>query len=348
MHFLKGGFRMKLTLTTSLTIRYACIAIAIVFVSCSKDKQNSAQISTTGFDVIRLSNTLSEGAFIAEETGFFEENKIKIKWTGKQAHGPAAIVSLVAGQNDAAGSITTAIILASLQGTKLRLVCAQTNSSDSLPLMRYLVKQNSTITGNATDFIGKKIVAAPTTIAWYPIVVFLKRNGVDYRNVEFLTMPSPMTSEQALRSGDIDVIGGSEITPPISKLLADGGYRFINGISDYGVLKIPQIGGWAMRDDFIKKNPDLVRRFVSSLAKAYDWANANPDSAQRIINRRNEVPVEYWKYQKKWRPVPAHAIIDGESVKKWIAILVEFGQLDSGKVKPEDFYDNSYNDFVKQ
>jgi sulfonate transport system substrate-binding protein len=322
------------------------IALAMLSVSCQKTPNVKSQ-NANGYDIIRLANTLVDGAFIAEEEGFFKENHIKIQWTGKQAHGPAAIVSLVAGQNDAAGSISTAMILAIAQGTKLKIVAAQTKSSDSLPLYRYLVQDKSAITGKAGDFVGKKEVASPTTIAWYPLVVYLKRHGVDYRQVNFITLPSPLANEQAIRQGEVDIIGGSEITPPASKLLSEGGFRFLDTITDFGILKIPQIGGWAMREDFIKKNPDLTRRFVASLAKAYDWSNAHPDSAQRILNRRNEIPAAYLEYQKIWRPVPSSALVDGESIRKWIDILVEFGQLDSGKVRAEEVYDNSFNPSYK-
>jgi ABC-type nitrate/sulfonate/bicarbonate transport system substrate-binding protein len=298
--------------------------------------------TSAGLDVIRLSNTLSDGALIADEKGFFSEHNISIKWTGKLAHGPAAIVALVGGQNDAAGSISTAMIIARTHGADVKIIASSTISSDSVPLFRYLVKDGSPISGKPLDFIGKKVVASPTTITWYPLVVYLKRGGVDPSQVNFLTMPSPIATEQALRSGQVDVIGASEYTPPGTKLLAEGGVHFISGVSDYDILHIRQIGGWAMREDFIDKHPDLVRRFVAALAQGYRWSNAHPNEAQAILNKRNEVPPEYWKYQNAWREVPEDAKVDSQSVRQWVSILEEFGQIAPGSVKAEDVYTNDY------
>lgn len=82
----------------------------------------------------------------------------------------------------------------------------------------------------------------------------LRRAGLDYKKIEFLSMPSPVTTEQALRQGDVDAIAASEASPPGSKLLAQGGVHYVPGLSDFDVLGIEQIGGWAMREDFIAKH----------------------------------------------------------------------------------------------
>jgi ABC-type nitrate/sulfonate/bicarbonate transport system substrate-binding protein len=295
------------------------------------------------FDVLRLPNSIADGAFLADEKGYFAAHRIRIEWTGKQAHGPAGIVSLVAGQNDAAGSISTAMIIARSNGSKLKIVAASSTSTKESPLFRYLVKDGSPITGKPADFLGKKVVANPTTITWYPLVAYLKRSGVDYQKVQFISLPSPLAAEQALRQGEVDVVAGSESAPPGSKLLAEGGVHALPGISDYEVLGVKQIGGWVMRDDYIEAHPDVVRRFVASLSEAFVWANAHPDEARQIVNRRNGIPEAFQKFQGAWRNAPVDARVDDESIRKWIAILEEFGQIAPGSIKPEDVFTNAYN-----
>jgi ABC-type nitrate/sulfonate/bicarbonate transport system substrate-binding protein len=302
-----------------------------------------AQHTPAGVDVLRLANNISDGAHLADELQIFEKHRIRIEWTGKQAHGPAAIVSLIAGQNDAAGSISTAMIIARTHGSKLKIVASSTLSTSEAPLFTYLVKDGSPITGKPEDFLGKKVVAAPTTITWYPLVLYLQRAGLDYRKVEFVQLPSPLATEQALRQGSVDVIAGSEVAPPASKLLAEGGVHLVPGISDYAVLGIEQIGGWAMREEFIEQHPDAVRRFVAALAEAYRWGNAHPAEAQAILNRRNEIPREYWQFQKTWRRAPETGLVDRESIRQWIAILEQFGQIAAGSIKPEDVFTNDFN-----
>jgi len=294
-------------------------------------------------DVLRLPNNIADGAHIADEQGIFAKHRIRIEWTGKQAHGPASIVSLVAGQNDAAGSVSTAMIIARTNGSKLKIVAASSSSTKEAPGHRYIVRDGSPITGKPADFIGKKVVSNPTTISWYPIVVLLKRAGLDYRKVEFVSLPSPLATEQALRQGEVDVIAGSDNGPPGSKLLAEGGVHLLEGISDFEVLGIKQIGGWVMREDFTEKHPDLVRRFVTALGEAHQWANEHPAQAKAIVNRRNGVPEAYAKYQGNWRGAPPTALVDEDSIHKWIAILEEFGQIKPGSVKAEDVFTNAFN-----
>ena len=228
--------------------------------------RSTPQRGNPDFDVIRLPNSIADGAHVADEKGFFAKHRIRIDWTGKQAHGPAGVVSLVAGQNDAAGSISTAMIIARSNGSKIKIIATSSSSSKEAPLFRYIVKDGSPISGKPSDFIGKKVVANPTTITWYPLVLFLKRAGLDYHEVEFVSLPSPLATEQALRQGEVDIIAGSESSPPGSKLLSEGGFHPLPGVSDYEVLGIDQIGGWAMREDFIDAHPDVVRRFIASLA----------------------------------------------------------------------------------
>ncbi|MET0387224.1 MAG: ABC transporter substrate-binding protein [Polyangiales bacterium] len=328
----------------SWKIPFVLVALAILAITVAGFARREPEITTgKNFDVMRLSNTISDGAHLADELKLFDKQHIRIEWTGKQAHGPAAIVSLIAGQNDAAGSISTAMIIARTHGSKLKIVASSTLSSHEAPLFRYLVKDGSPITGKPSDFLGKKIVASPTTITWYPLVVLLERAGLDYHKVEFIQLPSPLAVEQALRQGSVDAIAGSAITPPASKLLAEGGVHFVPGISDYDVLGIEQIGGWAMREEFIAEHPDTVRRFIAALAEAYQWGNAHPEEAQTILNRRNAIPQAYWKYQQTWHSAPPSALVDPESIRKWIAILEQFGQVERGAVKPEDVFTNAYN-----
>jgi ABC-type nitrate/sulfonate/bicarbonate transport system substrate-binding protein len=292
-------------------------------------------------DVVRLSQTISTDAQLADAKGFFAEQGIRIDWTGRQAHGPAVLVTVAAGENDFAGTVSSAVFLARAKGAKLKIIAAQSLSTAKLPLFRYLVKDGSPIT-RAEDFIGKKVVAQPTTITWYPLVVYLKRHGVDYNRVEFVSLPSPLAASQALREGKVDVLGASESAPPGSQLLAEGGVHFLPGINDHEVLGMSQIGGWATTEEYAARHPDIVRRFITALAKAGAWGNAHPEQAQRIINQANELPESLWPFTK-WRPVSADLLVDAKSIQKWTAILEEFGQIPAGSIRPEDVFTNEYN-----
>jgi ABC-type nitrate/sulfonate/bicarbonate transport system substrate-binding protein len=296
-------------------------------------------------DVIRLSQTISTDALVADDRGYFKEQGIRIQWTGKQAHGPAVLVTVAAGENDFAGTVSSAVFLARAKGTPLRIFAAQTLSTAKLPLFRYLVKDGSGI-NKPQDLIGRKVVAQPTTITWYPLVVWLQRHGVDYNKVDFISMPSPLAAAQAFRDGSVDVLGGSEVAPPGSQIIAEGGAHFLPGVDDYSILGMSQIGGWAAREDYLKAHPALVRRFIAGLIKAAQWGNAHPVEAQRILDRLLELPPAVQPYSH-WRPATKDLLVDADSINKWTRILEDFGQIPKGSIKPQDVYTNEYNPSTK-
>lgn len=277
---------------------------------------------------IRLPNTLSELAVLADEKDFFEEEGIKIVWTGQQAHGPANIVSIVAGQNDAGVSINTAIIDAVSKGSKIKIV-APTQKS---PLITWLVLDRSPIKG-PEDFIGKKVTGASGTIAWFPVTEYLRKKGLDYKKIEFVTLPAPQ-AEQALRSGQVAVISLSE--PFTSKVIAAGGVRKV--LDDYQVLGIEEIGGWAFSQDFIDKNPDAVRGFVKGLIKTVAWLKASPenyDEGLRIVLAKGGYSIS-----KDWDD---KLLIEKPNIDRWLEILPRYGNIKSGQLKAEDVFTNEFN-----
>jgi ABC-type nitrate/sulfonate/bicarbonate transport system substrate-binding protein len=203
------------------------------------------------------------------------------------------------------------------------------------------VKDSSPIK-SAKDFVGKKVVAQPTTITWYPLVVWLKHQGVDYNQVEFVSLPSPLATLQAFHEGKVDAIAAIDSAPPATMLLAEGGVHYVPGISDAEVLGVTQVSGWATTDDFIARHPGVVKRFVKALSLAVAWGNAHPAEAEAILNRLNDVPAAAAKYAA-WRPGTPAVKVDPDSIRRWVSILEDFGQVKPGEVKPEDLYTNQFN-----
>jgi ABC-type nitrate/sulfonate/bicarbonate transport system substrate-binding protein len=334
-HFL----RIAMSLLRTGFFAAAALAFTIVSGPVSADEGQP--------DVVRLSETISTDAQLADELGYFKEQNIRIQWTGKQAHGPAVLLTVIAGENDFAGTVSSAVFLARSRGAKVKIIASQTLSTSKIPLFRYLVKDGSTIHG-PEDLVGKTVAAQPTTITWYPMVVWLKRHGVDYHSVNFVSIPSPIAALQAFEGGQIDVLGGSEYAPPGSQLLEKGGVHFLPDVNDYAVLKLSQIGGWAAREDYLARHPDVVRRFIKALVKADRWGNAHPVEAEDTLSRLNGMPKQLWRYAK-WRPTGSdtHLLVDRDSIEKWTRILEEFGQIAPGSIRPEDIYTNAYNPSFK-
>jgi len=289
---------------------------------------------------IRLPETLSELAFVAEAKGFFEKEGIKIQWTGKQAHGPANIVSVAAGQNDAGASINTAMIQARKAGNKVKIVVPSSISSEKVPLVSYLVLENGPYQ-KPEDLIGRKVVASPQTITWYPLVEYLKKKGLDPDKVEFITLRDAGQQEQALRQGDVAAIAIAE--PTASLIKNRGGIKAI--LTDFDALGINQIAGWAFSDEYITKNPDAVGGFVRAILAAVDFIKSDAASAkeaEKIIEKRTGIA-------RVPELVPAKQFtVSEQDIKKWISILESNNSIKPGEVKPSDVFTNEFNPYAKK
>jgi ABC-type nitrate/sulfonate/bicarbonate transport system substrate-binding protein len=290
---------------------------------------------------IRLPDTLSDLAFVAEEKGFFEKEGIKIQWTGKQAHGPANIVSIAAGQNDAGSSISTAMIQARKAGNNVRIVLPSSISTAQKPLVTYLVLENGPYK-KPEDLLGQKVVASPQTITWYPLIEYLKKKGLDPKTVEFVTLRDAGQQEQALRQGDVAAIA---VVEPVASLIKKrGGIKLI--LSDFDALEINQIGGWAFSDDFIKNNPDAVMRFVRAILAAVDFIKtdeANLKEAEKIIEKRTGIAARVPEL------LPARQFIVSErDITRWIDIVERNGSIKPGEVKPIDVFTNEFNPYANK
>jgi ABC-type nitrate/sulfonate/bicarbonate transport system substrate-binding protein len=317
---------------------------SVALVGCDKKATQSAheQGKTSGKQefTIRLPETLSELAYVAEAKGYFEKEGIKIQWTGKQAHGPANIVSVAAGQNDAGASINTAMIQAIKAGNKVKIVVPSSASSEKIPLVHYLVLEKGPYK-KPEDLVGAKVVAPPQTISWYPLVEYLRKKGLDPKKVEFITLRDAGQQEQALRQGEVAAIAVAE--PTASLIKNRGGITSI--LNDYEALGINQIGGWAFSDDYIKNNPDAVKAFVKAILAAVEFIKSNPGNskeAEKIIEKRTGIARV-----PELTPVQQFTVSE-QDIKKWIAILESNDSIKPGEVKAADVFTNEFNPYAKK
>ena len=102
--------------------------------------------------------------------------------------------------------------------------------------------------------------------------------GLTKDDVNYIAVP-PLQQEQLLLRGDIDALYA--FGPLDAQLRRKGGYRQLFKLSDLTGRRIIR-GGTMAKEDFIAKNPEVVRRYTAAIAKAADWANANPAGVVQI------------------------------------------------------------------
>jgi len=286
---------------------------------------------------------------LAIEKGFFQEQGVKVETVGVAGGGAASIQAILTGNADIGNAAMPAYINAIKAGGKLKVVyggVAMAHAKD--PGYSLLVRDDSPI-HSAKDLIGKTVAMGARGAMWdYGTKEYLRKGGVAIDKVNILIVPPPQL-EQVLRSKQVDAV---MIGAPISdKILEGGGTRRLASL--FEILGPQGAGagfGTIVREDMIKKNPDLVRRLVAAYEKTDQWAQKHPEEARQVVadvlKKRNQNPqiAKYWKnpYLRN------NGLLQDHDVNFWLDWFVLEGKLKQGEVKPSDVYTNAFNPYYKK
>ncbi|MDR1608107.1 MAG: ABC transporter substrate-binding protein [Deltaproteobacteria bacterium] len=285
-----------------------------------------------------LDPTSPENLVVAEHLGFFKEQGIKINFVGvvpSNQQIPSVLSGII---HTGVGHVNTAIS-AIAAGAKIKAVVQRTESSQKIPHMVAVVKIGSGIK-TAKDLGGKKLgTPGAQGCNGYFHLAFLRKHGIpDPKNYTEMVVIKEALLEQALRQGDIDAALFHR-TPSYF----DNNQEFSVYFSDYDIWE-NRGGGtpYYMSTDFIAKRPDVVRGFVTAMAKTNNWANEHPYETRKITSDRAKNDVN--KVMERY--FSPDGIIKEESVTVWIEILKEFKEI-SGDVPLDKIYTNEFNPFFK-
>ncbi|MEZ0074431.1 ABC transporter substrate-binding protein [Planotetraspora sp. GP83] len=284
---------------------------------------------------------------LAEDLGYL--GKVKLKWVGNTISGPQDIQSAATGQTDFGGAFNGAVIKLVAAKAPIKAVVGY-YGSDKDAYNGYYVLDGSPIK-TARDLIGKKI-AVNTLGAHHEAVVkeYLQRAGLtkdEIKQVELVVVP-PVNTEQALRQKQIDVATLGGILR--DKALTRGGIHPL--FTDYELLGPFNAGTYVLRDDFIAKNPNAARAFVTGVAKAIEWSKTHPRDEvvarfKAIIAKRKRsedtTAIGYWK---SYGVSATGGLIGDRDFQTWIDWLQREGELRPGQVKVSDIYTDSFNPYA--
>ncbi|PWB49697.1 MAG: hypothetical protein C3F06_14110 [Candidatus Methanoperedenaceae archaeon] len=287
----------------------------------------------------------------ADKYGFFDEEGIKIEYVNVPPG--SELAALKKGEIDVLNGHPDIWMNAKKEGVKVRAVLNGAAGHPIWPHDEAYVLASSPIK-KPEDLIGKK-VGMPTGTSWdlscmgffwsqYFRQYKIPRDQVTYVPMPFQQMP------QAMEQGLIDVLTAH---PPFAGIAArkakNGEYRRLWTSWDTvnGTVINKQDADIAMNgftEEFIAKNPDIIRRYVRAHVKA-----------QAFDNDFHDKQVDWISGLTGWDPVyeggdhhssPTGLITD-RALQYWIDWYVEVGNLKPGQVKPTDLYTNEFNPYNK-
>jgi NitT/TauT family transport system substrate-binding protein len=214
----------------------------------------------------------------ARSSGIFKKAGLDVQLQ-KLGSGSATAAAVAGGTVQIGKSSLTALIAAHARGIGFKIVAPASLYLESYPIAGLVVEKASTIK-TARDFTGKTMSAsslkdliAVASQAW------IDANGGDSKAVKFIELPSSAVPA-ALQEGRVD--GATLVTPALAEALEGGNAKLI-GRPFSAIAKRFLVAGWFATQDYIARNADVVRRFVSAFEEAAAYTDAHHEQTVPLL-----------------------------------------------------------------
>ena len=326
--------------------RIALLGSLLAASACTSGARGSELESTGGYEKLELRSEGFTGtvtpAELAEDLGYLAP--LRLKYIGSNISGPANIQNVVTGDIDYGGAFNGAIVKLMAAKAPITAVVGY-YGVDSQIWSGFFVPNDSPLRKPA-DLIGKK-VAMNTLGAHQEFMLkeYLFRNRVAPASQVTMVVVPPVNGEQALRQGHVEVsVLGSIFR---EKALERGGIRPL--FSDYELFGAFNAGSYVMRNDFIRKHPKTVRKFVEGVGRALEWARSTPreEVVARLISiverrKRNE-NADAIKYWRSYGVASPEGLLSDKDFQVWIDWMVREHQLSPGQIRAKDVYTTEFH-----
>ena len=286
---------------------------------------------------------------VADKFGFFRAEGIKTQYVNVPPGSGPMLAALKKGDIDLYTGHPDSFLNALAGGVKVIAVVAGSKGHPLFPHDTAWVPKNSPIR-EPKDVIGKK-VGGITTGGWTQGCMcfywgqYFKQNHIDPSQVINAVVP-PQQQEQAIQQGLIDIMS---VHPPLTGVIERSGkyrrlwssWEITNGdVIDKQDAEISLSG---FTEDYVKTNPDVVRRYVRAFIKAEAFTVDN-----------QELYVDWIQGKIGWDPIVheggdhnavSTGLIRETGIEKWIAWKVWAGDLKPGQLKPSEVYTNEFNPY---
>jgi ABC-type nitrate/sulfonate/bicarbonate transport system substrate-binding protein len=341
------GWRTQMTTRKN---RLAWLAAAIVTVASAVSGCGSAGGAATGAETKELRYQGWVGQVtppeLAEDLGYFGD--VKLKWIGNTSGGPQDIQAATTGDVDFGGAFNAAIVRLAAAKAPVKAVIGYYGANDQTFDGFYVLDSSPVKT--ARDLIGKTVgVNTLGALQEAMVKTYLARNGLtdaEIKQVQLVAVPL-VSMEQSLRRGRIDLASLGGTLP--DKALERGGIHSL--FTDVQLLGTFTAGSYIMRTDFIKKNPQTVRTFVTGVAKAIEWSKAQPrevviarfaDIERKRARNEDSRQLSFWK---SYGVAGRGGVIAEREFGMWVDWLGREGELKGKQVTAKDIYTNEFNPY---
>ncbi len=252
--------------------------VAIIALARHSSTPEVVEAPKVRIGVLNLTSNLP--TMIAQEEQLFEKHGLKPEFV-PFASSNQAIEALERGDIDMGIGISfiPLMIVEQKEPGKLKIFNASRMTSDH-PFDRIIVKKDSPIT-NIQGLIGKKLGTFPGTSATNLSKDYLKKQGLDVAQIEFVALPA-QNQLAALEAGSIDALYAYE--PGLTTALTQGARPLTPSIYGELVNENP-IGIGVMTTKFINEQPEAAKKAVASMDEAVRYQEEQEPKARAIAKK---------------------------------------------------------------
>lgn len=262
--------------------------------------------------------------FIAAERGFFKEQGLDVQLQEFQSANEMA-QAFVAGHINATG-MSSITVLAQLEASRpglFKMYLFETLTRKHHP--DFLIVRKGSGIKSLADLKGKKLGVHPgTTMRTYARMILSRYLNPD-SDVTIIEL-SPAIQVQAIAAGQVDALLGLEPMPTIAvnKGLAE---VLVAGPLARYVHEPLLAGSGIISTHFLKRNPDIVKRFIKALEKSLDFIQKNPKEARLYLTKYTplEASIAEKVHLVEWIPPDE---VDVKDLKAIIKILYQHREID--------------------
>jgi len=278
---------------------------------------------------------------LGKDLGFYEEEGIDLDIL--EGNGSVTTGQLISNKSDTFGlADSTALVPIMAKGLPIKAVAMVTPTS-SLAVIVRADRQVRTM----KDLEGKKIAvtAGDSITQIWPAVVAV--NNLNKSRIQLVYVDAAAKIPTTLE-GKTDALMGAADDQTF--VLEDNGVPAVSLMfADYGV-NILNLGIF-VHEDLIRKDPDLIRRFLRATKRSHDALKANYTKAlQLLINRKKELKMGLLKkqadgyYSRMKSPNNPEADMLYNVPRDWemtVEIMKKYRNLE-GEINAGDFYTNDF------
>ena len=221
--------------------------------------------------------------YVAEDQRFFSQNGLNIT-SRRYDSGVASLDGMLNGEADIAVGVTEfPLVGRALQKERIRTIgCIDKGE------IIYVIGRKDRGIENVIDLKGKRVGTTLRTISEFYLGRFLELHGMNIQDIALVDVKTPDEWVNAIVEGDIDAIATGQ--PAVNSIK--------DRLGDKAVVWPAQSGQfmYAMAistDEWIIKHPELVTKFLKSMAEAEEYVITHPTEAKAIVQKRLNLSAGY-------------------------------------------------------